>query len=45
MTKRPLLQVEAADMEFLRKFHGVALRDEVLSCEIDKAVNVESLHL
>jgi len=30
-------------MEFLRRVHGVTLRDKVRSCEIRKALNVEPL--
>jgi len=32
-------------MGFLRRVHGVALRDKVRSCEIRRALNVESLLL
>jgi len=31
-------------MEFLRRVHGVALRDKVRSCEIREAPDVESFH-
>ena len=37
-----LSQVQAAEMGFLRRVHGVALRDKVGSCEIRRALNVES---
>jgi len=41
MTKRTSSQVQAAEMEFLRRVHGVTLRDKVRSCEIRKTLNVE----
>jgi len=41
MTERILSQVQVAEMGFLRKVHGVTLRDKVSSCEIRKALNVE----
>jgi len=43
MTKRVLPQVQAAEMGFLRRFHGVKLGDKVRSCKFCKAVSVESL--
>ena len=45
MTERTLFQVQAAEMGFLRRVHGVTLRDKVRSCEIRRAVNVELLLL
>jgi len=43
MTERVLYRVQAAEMRFLRRVHGVAvtLRDKVPSCEIRRALNVE----
>jgi len=43
MTEGVLSQVQAAEMRFLRKVCGVMLRDKLHSCEIRKALNVESL--
>jgi len=43
MTERVLFQVQAAEMGFLRRFHGVTLCDKVGNCEIRKALNVEPL--
>ena len=41
MTERMLSQVQAAEMVFLRRVHGVTLRGKVRSCEIRKAPNTE----
>jgi len=38
-----LSQVQAAEMGFLRRVHGVTLRDKVRSCELLKALNIEPL--
>jgi len=38
-----LSQVQAAVIVFLRRVNGRTLRDKVRSCEIHKALNVESL--
>ena len=43
MTERALSQVQAAEMGFLRRVHGVTLRDKVRSCEIRKSLNVQPL--
>jgi len=43
MTERILSQVQAAEMGFLRKVHGVTLRGQVRSCEICRARIVEPL--
>jgi len=43
LTVRVIPQVQAAEMGFLRRVHGVELRDKVRSCEIRKALNVELL--
>ena len=43
MTETMLSQVKVAEMTFLRRVHGVALRDEMRSCEICKTLNVERL--
>ena len=43
MTERALSQVVTAEMGFLRRVHGVTLRDKVRSCEIRKAFSVEPL--
>jgi len=40
MTERVLSQVHTAEMGFLRRAYGEALRDKVRSCEIRKAFNV-----
>jgi len=42
MTEIILSQVQAAEMGFLRRVHGVTLRDKVRSYEIRRALNVES---
>jgi len=44
MTENVLSQVQTAGMGFLRRVHGVPLRDKLRSCEIRKSPNVE-LHL
>ena len=36
-------QVQAADMGFLRKVYGATIREKTRSCEICKALNVETL--
>jgi len=41
--KRVLYQVQAAEMTFLRRIHGVSLRYKVRSCKVGKALNVEPL--
>jgi len=38
-----LSQVQAAEMGFLRRVHGVTLGDKVRCCEIRKILNVEPL--
>jgi len=43
MTERVLSQVQAAEMGFLRRLHGMTLRDKVRSCDICKGVNVSPL--
>jgi len=43
MTERILSQVKAAVMGFLRRVHGMTLRDKVRCCEICRALNVEPL--
>jgi len=45
MTERILCQVQAAEVRFLGRVHGVTLRDKVRSFEIRRAVNVEPLFL
>ena len=45
MTERILFQVKAAKMGFMRRVHGVTLRDKVRSCEMRRAVDVEPLLL
>jgi len=42
-TERVQSQVQAAEMRFLRKVHGVTLRYKMCSCEIYKTLNVEKL--
>jgi len=37
--------VQAAEKGYLRKVHGVKLRDKARDCEIHEALNVESLFL
>ena len=41
MIERILSQVQAAEMGFLRRVHGMTLCDKVRNCEICKALNVE----
>jgi len=41
MTEGMLYQVQAAEMEALRRVHGVTLVNKVRSCEICKALNLE----
>jgi len=43
MTGRLLSKVQAAKMGFLRRLHGVTLRDKVGSSEIRKTLNVNPL--
>jgi len=43
MTEGILSRVQAAEMGFLRRVHGVIPRDKVRNCEIRKALNVETL--
>jgi len=45
MTERILFHAQEAEMGLLRRVHGVTviLRDEVRSCEIRRALNVEPL--
>jgi len=43
MTERALSQVQGTEMGFLRRVHGVTLRDKVGSYEIRKVLNVEPL--
>jgi len=43
MTERILSQVPATKLGFLRRVHGVTLRDKARICEIRKALNDESL--
>ena len=43
MTERMLFQVQAAEMGFLRRVYDVTLRNKVRSCEIRKALKIESL--
>jgi len=43
MTEKVISQVLTAEMGFLRRVHGVTLRDKVRSCEIRRALNVELL--
>jgi len=43
MTERVLSQIQAAEIGFLRRVHGVTLRDEVSISGIRKALNVESV--
>jgi len=45
MTEKILSQMQAAEIGFLRRAHGVALRDKVGSCENRRAQNVEPLLL
>ena len=45
MTEKVFSQMQAAEMGFLRRVHGVTLRDKVPSCEIRRALNVEPLLL
>ena len=39
--ERILFQVEGSEMGFLRRVHGVELREKMCSCEIRKTLNVE----
>jgi len=41
MTERILCQVQAAEMRFLGRVHGMTLRDKVRSFEIRRVMNVE----
>ena len=41
MIERILSQVQMAEMVFLRRVHGVTLRDKVRSCEIHEALNAD----
>jgi len=41
MTEIVLCELQAAEIVFLRRVHGVVFRDKVRSCETRKAVNVE----
>ena len=43
MTDRILSQGKAAEMGYLRNVHDATLRDKTRSCEIRKALNIESL--
>jgi len=43
MTEKILSQVQAAEMFFLRKVYSVTFRDELRSCEIRRAPNIEPL--
>jgi len=43
MTERVRSQVQAAEMGFSQKVHGVTLRDKVRSCGIHETLNVEFL--
>ena len=45
VTEKVLSEVQAAGCFFLRRVHGMTLRDKVRSCEIRKALNVEPLLL
>ena len=45
MTERVLFQLQAVEMGFLRRVHGVTAREKVRSCESRKAWNVEPLLL
>ena len=40
-TERIFSQVQAAEMGFLQRFHGVTLRKKVRTCEIHKTLNTE----
>jgi len=41
MTERILSQMQAAEMRFFRRVHGVTLRDNVCSCEMRRTLNVQ----
>ena len=41
MAERVLSQVQAAQMGFLRRVHGVTLRDKVRSSEFPKTLNID----
>jgi len=43
MTEKVFFDVKAADVIFLRSFHGVTLRNKLRSCEIRKDRHVEFL--
>jgi len=43
MTEGVISQVQAAEMGFLRRVHGVTLGNTVRSCEIRETLNVEPL--
>jgi len=43
MTERVLSQMQAAELGFLRRLHGVPVHNELCSCEIRKALNIEPL--
>jgi len=43
MIGRILQQMQGAAVGFLRRVHGVTLRDKLRNCEIRKALNVEPL--
>jgi len=45
MTERVLSLVQAAEMGFLRRVHGVTLCDKVRSCEILQALIVDTFLL
>jgi len=42
MANRVLFHAQAADMGYLRRVHGVTLRDKVHNCEIREVLNVEA---
>jgi len=43
MTEAVVSQVQASVITFLRRVHGVTLRDKVRSCKIHEALNVKPL--
>jgi len=43
MTKRILSQIQAIEMWFLRRVHGVSLRQKMRCCEIRKAPSMDPL--
>ena len=45
MAERVLSQVQAVEMGFLRRVHGLELRDKVRSCDIFKAIDVTSIKI